>query len=564
MMARTATFTRATLSSLLLTGMAFIGAMDVSPAEASFSKAKYHSKVGICGSKYGPRKYGKTRYGKAFLHVWNKTCWSCPTGYKRTANPNVKGKNACRRAGKTSYKRTKKHKKVKFLGKCPKGQFVHTLNQTCYSCPKGYRRSANPHVAGAKACIRKTKAKLAAGKYRGNAPKGLLCAKGTFYDPRKGGQCWSCPRSHKHRTVNPVTHPKACASKFVQVFAADPGAMCRSAITALRDGGKKAQKFQAKIDKVASVVTKPLSKLMKEIVPDVRSPKELKKIINRLPLDDPRTDRAITELVKIIGNANIQAKITNVIMDPNVVCSGNPKKIVNALVGAGLPRQLKFDRAGLFDNFPIKNAHASHSSRTSRRPFVVLSAAFSAIGRKAGIPVGLGPTITVAIVSDLHQNVRVFVAPGPTFSVKAVPFDKIDKSVSIGVMFFPYASINNFAEFNQLGLELSFSFSRFADLVSRRRGPEARLLCIQKTLEGRRKYLQDKAKGKKFWPDYKKDCKLDLDMTVNFSFDRELFSKPARNIPGIGVSFVPHRDRGGILGDTPEVSFTADNSFKLF
>jgi len=35
------------------------------------------------------------------------------------------------------------------------------------------------------------------------------CKKGTFHDPRKGGECWSCPRGYS-RSASAVTKKKAC------------------------------------------------------------------------------------------------------------------------------------------------------------------------------------------------------------------------------------------------------------------------------------------------------------------------------------------------------------------
>ncbi|MGA0395077.1 MAG: hypothetical protein ACO3MW_13575 [Rhodospirillales bacterium] len=35
------------------------------------------------------------------------------------------------------------------------------------------------------------------------------CPKGTFHDPRNGGECWSCPRGYG-RTAHAVTANKAC------------------------------------------------------------------------------------------------------------------------------------------------------------------------------------------------------------------------------------------------------------------------------------------------------------------------------------------------------------------
>ena len=40
-----------------------------------------------CSSKYK----ATNKLDAAFLHAWNKTCWSCPKGYKRTVNPDVAG-----------------------------------------------------------------------------------------------------------------------------------------------------------------------------------------------------------------------------------------------------------------------------------------------------------------------------------------------------------------------------------------------------------------------------------------------------------------------------------------
>lgn len=40
----------------------------------------------------------------------------------------------------------------------------------------------------------------------------LGCPRGTFLDPRKGGECWTCPKNYK-RTVFPVFKNKACQKK---------------------------------------------------------------------------------------------------------------------------------------------------------------------------------------------------------------------------------------------------------------------------------------------------------------------------------------------------------------
>lgn len=65
-------------------------------------------------------------------------CWSCPSGYKRTAQF-INGKKACAKKFVTGpYSRAKYQRSV---WGCPKGQF-HTLKDggSCWSCPKGYKR----------------------------------------------------------------------------------------------------------------------------------------------------------------------------------------------------------------------------------------------------------------------------------------------------------------------------------------------------------------------------------------------------------------------------------------
>ena len=58
--------------------------------KVSHKKATYH------GTARCDTKYRRTRkLEKAFLHAYNLTCWSCPKGYKRSIDPNVAGKRAC-------------------------------------------------------------------------------------------------------------------------------------------------------------------------------------------------------------------------------------------------------------------------------------------------------------------------------------------------------------------------------------------------------------------------------------------------------------------------------------
>lgn len=100
---------------------------------------------------------------------------------------------------------------------CPKGAFLDprlddwSKGPECWSCPKGYGRTAEP-VTSDKACLRE------GGEVFDKADKvgKWTCNKkqDEFFDPRKGGECWSCPSKTPRRTLYAVTSDKACASKI--------------------------------------------------------------------------------------------------------------------------------------------------------------------------------------------------------------------------------------------------------------------------------------------------------------------------------------------------------------
>lgn len=94
---------------------------------------------------------------------------------------------------------------------CPAGAFWDPRNGgECWSCPAGSKRTLLP-VASNKACLYPAKRQYA---YAKRLEHNLtICPSGTFLDPRKGGECWSCPAGYK-RTLHPVTDAKACSKRI--------------------------------------------------------------------------------------------------------------------------------------------------------------------------------------------------------------------------------------------------------------------------------------------------------------------------------------------------------------
>jgi hypothetical protein len=147
---------------------------------------------------------GKCAAGSFFdLGTWS--CYSCPTGYKRSLTA-VTGDRACEKAD-TSVQG--KLVSATFRGTaCPKGSFFDPTRQgECWSCPEGFNRSAAP-VEWADACV-KPAGQLFAKTSRQGAATGLLKAKCPSGQFAKGGSCFSCPAGY-NRTLNAMESDKAC------------------------------------------------------------------------------------------------------------------------------------------------------------------------------------------------------------------------------------------------------------------------------------------------------------------------------------------------------------------
>lgn len=127
------------LATLSMGTVLSTGAMQpVQAAEPEFVKIAYapakKAASAICKTKYP----AKGNLAASFLHIQNKTCYSCPRGYKRTANK-LNGPKACKARGG-------KNARVAQRGKpgCAKGSFRHGLTNQCYTCPSSYKRSLAP------------------------------------------------------------------------------------------------------------------------------------------------------------------------------------------------------------------------------------------------------------------------------------------------------------------------------------------------------------------------------------------------------------------------------------
>jgi hypothetical protein len=148
--------------------------------------------------------------GQIFDLIDGGTCWTCPSGTGRTIFA-VNGDTACEKVASTDFKKALEHGKGTglFGTDCPSGQFWDIVDGNCHSCPSGYSIQVAEHVHSDRKCARSIPASFT------RATKiGPPCGTGKLWDPRNGGECWSCPNDF-NRSVAPVNSDYACEYKMI-------------------------------------------------------------------------------------------------------------------------------------------------------------------------------------------------------------------------------------------------------------------------------------------------------------------------------------------------------------
>ena len=179
----------------------------------------------VAPASYKSQKPSGCPKGSFFDPINGGSCWSCPLGTVRNVTA-VDSASACMLPpGETAIK-AKRHGRGKGLigTDCSKGQFWDP-NGYCWSCPGGYTRTAAPVTAN-NACA----------KWRGPSfteaalKKRLACPDGSFFDPTRGGSCWSCPEGYM-RTLAAITAPNACAAGNIVAGASPVFGLCDDGLT---------------------------------------------------------------------------------------------------------------------------------------------------------------------------------------------------------------------------------------------------------------------------------------------------------------------------------------------
>lgn len=433
----------------------------------TFASARYHNKAGCAsGSFFDPRNGGE--------------CWACPGGYNRTAYA-VTDSRACSKPGYEELKRADKVRKNTHVGQgCPGGAFWDVkggdgLLGACYTCGGGWNRTAHAVDSGS-ACSRRVPEQLVSAAYKGKflcssgqfldprnqgecwscpadhprrtaygvtdgkacASKDIVsetlanatyknkfaCPAGQFFDPRSGGECWSCPSNHQFRTINAVTGKMACTDKALEIFAADTREFCKALINGLAAGKKGMEDVGRQMDVLIEPVKKPLEHEMAKLTSKLRTPAEVDKLFGDLTrmLDS----KALDEVMRLQGAVKAAGRnLDNVLLDSRLVCEGTPAQIDHRLAALGLRPNLKTGSTG---DWFIGSAQAA-----TKQVFLTVSVS-------GGItsPQGLGYSAGYTLVTNFAGTGGFYATMGPAASTSK------GASLGFGVMVFPHNEIGDF------------------------------------------------------------------------------------------------------------------------
>ncbi len=216
------------------------------------TEAKACSKKIGAQYKYATRKGGhKSCPSGTFKDPINGgECWKCPAGFGRTMAA-VNEWNACGKA-------FEKARKAEFVDRvCEEGQ-IPDLNGSCYTCPEGYRRTAAA-VTGHNACFRDE-------EYKTATEEGVSqCKPGEIFDLIGGGTCWTCPEGYL-RSPFAVDKAQACENPEMDWEAVK---RTGNGLFGLPGGHELAAKLiydRKRIEKGITAVTQAQSELTEEVI----------------------------------------------------------------------------------------------------------------------------------------------------------------------------------------------------------------------------------------------------------------------------------------------------------
>ncbi len=208
--------TRSRLAALLV--LAALSLMFSTAADASRCGGEGQQPCTVAPATFVGKKPSACPSGSFFDLVDGGSCWRCPSGSRRTIF-HVKSNDACEIPAHQAYSSARRHARgTGLLGTdCPRGQFWDP-NGHCWSCPARTGRTLHPVTSG-RACART----VPVVRMRAVAAGSLACPDDSFFDLIDGGTCWSCPKGYS-RTASHVKAGDACAASLLAGLGTEFGA----------------------------------------------------------------------------------------------------------------------------------------------------------------------------------------------------------------------------------------------------------------------------------------------------------------------------------------------------
>ena len=434
-------------------------------ASSDFHKAKYLGKVKTpkpSGAFFDPRKGGE----------W----WKCPSNRPRRTAYAVTDKRACATKNIIGEKLAHAEFKGKVDNPKPSGAFADPRNGGEYWTCEGSNRTVFS-VTSDKACEKITKASLMKAEYKGK----FGCAKGSFFDPRNGGECWSCPNDY-FRNANPVNHKaactinigKACDSGLVDVRgkcykkgecgkmnqrpcliveripSCDKGlaedfianaciptnvAICLTAVRIIKAGkavGKIADEAKKVIPNLDGI-TKLAGSAIKEAQKKFGNKKNKDDFVKTMVSQIKPFEQTLKEIETIGKKASSQVKGLINTFSSEKFCTMSESDRKAQIAKLNMKAEQTFKKAGLDRNFLdglfIKSANAAASG----------SHFYMTYGISVGANAVLGGGASFVLATDYRGNVGAFIGIGPSLQTN------VSGGAAFGIGFYPKTDLDGFA-----------------------------------------------------------------------------------------------------------------------
>lgn len=210
------------------------------------------------------------QWGTSFFDLIDGgSCWSCPKGFKRTA-ASVSAGNAC-----VGFKRASQAGVYGCKRKYGSSAFYDAIDGgSCWTCPKGYKRTVFSVKSG-KAC-EKWNSPISISHSSATKRGKNGCDRG-FSDPIDGGTCWTCPSGSK-RTVYSVKSDKACEATSKALKRGDKN-LGRQLNQLTESQKAEFEKIGKQIEKAAQPVVQKVDDLHKELKNSGLTPQQFKNLL---------------------------------------------------------------------------------------------------------------------------------------------------------------------------------------------------------------------------------------------------------------------------------------------